>query len=122
MRDRPPSWTALIVDDHAGFRAAARALLETAGFRVLGEASSGEAALEGVRRLAPQLVLLDIVLPGLDGFAVCAELSARDDPPIVVLTSSRPVTAYRRRLATSSARGFIAKDELSAEAISALLS
>src|SRR5215207_10084749 len=51
------TWSLLIVDDHADFRAGARALLEMDGFRVLGEAADGESALEAARRLRPQVVL-----------------------------------------------------------------
>src|SRR5436853_424536 len=58
-------WTVLIVDDHHGFRAGARATLEADGFHVLGEAADGEAAVEAARRLQPQVVLLDVQLPGL---------------------------------------------------------
>ena len=57
------AWSLLIVDDHAGFRAGARALLQVDGFEVLGEAPDGESALEAARRLRPRVVLLDIQLP-----------------------------------------------------------
>jgi DNA-binding NarL/FixJ family response regulator len=110
----------LIVDDHAGFRALARRLLEQEGFEVVGEAADGEAALVAVARLRPGVVLLDIQLPGEDGFAVGERLAAGSDPPDVVLISSRDRSAYRARLATTSARGFLAKDELSGAAIMAL--
>jgi DNA-binding NarL/FixJ family response regulator len=113
--------TVLIVDDHARFRASARALLQDLGYRVLGEADSGEAALAEVRRLRPDLVLLDVQLPGIDGFAVADRLAAEADPPAVVLTSSRSERTYRRRLATSPARGFVAKADLSAACLDALL-
>ena len=73
--------TVLIVDDHAGFRAGARALLEADGFRVLGEAENGEAGIEAARRLAPDVVLLDVQLPGIDRFAVAQELAAEAEPP-----------------------------------------
>src|SRR5215208_5502396 len=116
------AWSLLIVDDHADFRAGATALLETDGFHVLGEASDGEAALEAVRRLRPQNVLLDIQLPGMDGFAVADSLALGDEPPIVVLTSSRPEEAFRSRLrAARSVRGFIAKADLSTECLSTLV-
>ena len=116
------AWSVLIVDDHAEFRAGARALLEVDGFDVLGEAPDGESALEAARRLRPQVVLLDIQLPGMDGFAVAKRLAAGDQPPIVVLTSSRAPDAFRERLrAAGSVRGFIAKAELSGECLSALL-
>ena len=116
------AWSVLIVDDHAEFRAGARALLEVDGFEVLGEAPDGESALEAARRLRPQVVLLDVQLPGIDGFCVADRLAAGDDPPIVVLTSSRAAEAFRRRLdEAESVRGFIAKAELSGECLSALL-
>lgn len=116
------AWSLLIVDDHADFRAGARALLEIDGFEVLGEAADGESALEAARRLRPQVVLLDIQLPGMDGFRVAERLAAGDNPPMIVLTSSRAPEAFRSRLrAAGSVRGFIAKAELSGECLSALL-
>ena len=113
--------TILIVDDHDGFRASARALLEADGFQVLGEAADGESAVEGARLLRPEVVLLDIQLPGLDGFAVAERLAAGAEPPLVVLISSRGEHTYRRRLAGSPARGFISKDEFSGECLASLL-
>ena len=113
--------TVLIVDDHDGFRRDARALLEADGFEVVGEAADGESAVGAATRLRPGLVLLDIQLPDMDGFEVALRLAAAADPPAVVLTSSRSAGAYRRRLAGSPARGFVPKNELSGEALSALL-
>jgi len=114
------SRSVLIVDDHAEFRRAARALLEAEGYIVVGEAADGESAVLKADRLRPDLVLLDVHLPDLDGFEVAARLKAGPDPPVVLLTSSRPVSSYRRRLAATPALGFIAKSELSGEALSAL--
>lgn len=113
--------TVLLVDDYAGFRQVARALLEAHGIEVVGEAADGRSALSEVERLRPQLVLLDVQLPDIDGFEVAEMLGEVSDPPAVVLTSSHPVSSYRRRLARSPARGFIAKDELSGAALAALL-
>jgi CheY-like chemotaxis protein len=110
----------LIVDDHAEFRRMARTLLEAAGFAVVGEAADGQSALTEAARLHPGLVLLDIRLPDLDGFEVADRLARGADPPVVVLTSSRPESTYRRRLAGSRAAGFIAKSELSGAALAAL--
>ncbi len=62
--------TVLIVDDHAAFRASARALLQAEGFDVVGEAANGAEAVEAVAVLRPEIVLLDIQLPDLDGLAV----------------------------------------------------
>ena len=70
--------TVLIVDDHDDFRVSARSLLEAEGFAVVGEAADGPEALAQAERLAPDVVLLDIQLPGLDGFAVAERLAARE--------------------------------------------
>jgi len=113
--------TVLIVDDHEGFRASARALLEAEGFEVVGEAADGAGAIEAVALLQPNVVLLDIQLPGLDGLAVAEQLAAGLDPPAVVLTSSRDPAAYGPRLGKTSARGFIPKSELSGKALLALV-
>jgi DNA-binding NarL/FixJ family response regulator len=119
--DDPVERTVLIVDDHPGFRSAARALLEADGFDVVGEAADGESGLAAAERLRPELVLLDIQLPDLDGFAVAERLASSQSPPAVVLVSSRDRSAYRRRLAGSPARGFVAKSDLSGAAIAALI-
>ncbi len=112
--------TILIVDDHARFRVQARALLETDGFVVVGEAGDGESGLRAARSLRPDLVLVDIGLPDIDGFEVARALAVDGSRPRVVLTSSREAGAYGPRLATCPVLGFIAKDELSGPAIRAL--
>jgi DNA-binding NarL/FixJ family response regulator len=114
--------TVLIVDDHAAFRASARALLQAGGFDVVGEAADGAAAVAAVATLRPEIVLLDIQLPDVDGLAVAEQLAAAPDPPVVVLISSRDATAYGPRLQQTSARGFIPKGVLSGEALAALTS
>lgn len=113
--------TVLIVDDHGGFRESARALLEAEGFAVVGCAPDGAAALAAVRRLRPEVVLLDIQLPDLDGFAVARQLAAAPDPPRVVLISSRDAAAYGERLARAPACGFIAKAGLTGRALAAMV-
>ncbi|NUV63148.1 response regulator transcription factor [Streptomyces sp. CAI-85] len=114
--------TLLIVDDHTGFRTFARALLKAEGFDVVGEAADGASALVAAELLDPQIVLLDIVLPDLDGFEVCARLTEGGrERPAVILTSSRDATAYSGRLDHSAARGFIPKDDLSRTALLALV-
>jgi DNA-binding NarL/FixJ family response regulator len=109
--------TILIVDDNAGFRLQARALLEADGFDVVGESVDGLTGLADARRLRPDLVLLDIGLPDVEGFDVARELAAAGPPPYVVLTSSREASEYGPRLANSKILGFIPKDELSGPAI-----
>jgi DNA-binding NarL/FixJ family response regulator len=111
----------LIVDDHEGFRSSASALLEAEGFDVIGEASDGATALEEAERLRPDLVLLDIRLPDLDGFAVAERLAAEREPPAVVLISSREAAVYGTRVKTARARGFISKRELSGRRLATLL-
>jgi DNA-binding NarL/FixJ family response regulator len=115
----PP--TVVIVDDHPSFRASARALLESEGFEVLGEADSGAAAAEAVERCRPRLVLLDVQLPDADGFALAGRLIANGKGPDVILVSSRAREDLGPQLARSGARGFIQKSELSAESILELL-
>jgi DNA-binding NarL/FixJ family response regulator len=113
--------TVLIVDDHAGFRVLARALLVAEGFSVIGEAADGLSGLEAARTLRPDLVLLDIGLPDIEGFEVARELALSGAPPLVVLTSSREASEFGPRLVSSCVLGFIAKDELSGAAIRALV-
>ena len=116
----PP--TVLIVDDHPSFRASARAILEADGFEIVGEVADGASALSAVDDLEPQLVLLDIQLPDMTGFDVCAALETRNgSAPTVVLVSSRDVCDYGELVAESCACGFLPKAELSSEAILTLL-
>lgn len=110
----------LIVDDHPSFRASARRMLEANGYTVVGEAEDGEAALAAVRELRPQLVLLDVQLPDLDGFEVAMRLDAAGDCPAIVLTSSRESSDFGAAVAESPARGFVTKGELSGETLAAL--
>src|SRR5262249_18592549 len=110
----------LIVDDHAGFRGFARRLLQAGGYTVVGEAEDGASALAAVAELRPELVLLDVMLPDIDGFAVAARLAEDGEGPGVVLTSSREAADFGRRLERTSARGFIHKDELSWPALARL--
>ncbi len=111
----------LIVDDHLGFRRLARRLLQAIGHEVVGEAGTGAEALSESRRLKPDLVLLDIQLPDLDGLEVAASLSSEPEPPTVVLVSSRDAADYGPRLLDCGAVGFITKADLSAETLGALL-
>jgi DNA-binding NarL/FixJ family response regulator len=107
----------LVVDDHAAFRSFARALLGAEGFDVVGEAVDAASAVEATVRLKPELVLLDVRLPDGDGFDVAELLLSQPKPPVVVLCSTRDAASYRRRLAETSARGFIAKRELTGAAL-----
>jgi DNA-binding NarL/FixJ family response regulator len=111
--------TVLIVDDHEGFRASARSLLELDGFAVVGEAVDGRSALELVRELQPELVLLDVALPDLSGFDVVERLTGARAK--VILTSSRERQDFGQRVRSSGALGFVPKDRLSGAALRALM-
>ena len=111
----------LIVDDHDDFRESASALLEAEGFAVVGGVADGLSAIAAVERLRPEVVLLDVQLPDLDGFAVAERLAVTSDPPRVVLISSRDAAAYGPRVDAAPAQGFLAKQELSGASLAALV-
>ena len=112
--------TVVIADDHPSFRASARATLEADGFEVVGEAEDGAGAIAAARTLRPDVLLLDVQLPDIDGFAVCRALGA-SGAPAVVLVSSREACDYGGLIDECGACGFIAKAELSGVALSDLL-
>ncbi len=113
--------TVLIVDDHPSFRATARAILQADGFDVVGEACSGSEGLESAKDLHPDVVLLDVQLPDLDGFEVASQLTGNGSGPLVVLTSSRDADDFGPLVAQSGARGFVPKAELSGAVLRAVL-
>jgi DNA-binding NarL/FixJ family response regulator len=117
----PVGESVLIVDDHAGFRAHARRLLEWEGYRVVGEAADGASALEAARELRPELALVDVHLPDANGFELTSWLGALSDPPAVVLTSSRDGAGLESCVSACGARGFVPKSELSRRAVEELL-
>jgi two-component system, NarL family, nitrate/nitrite response regulator NarL len=94
-------------------------LLEAEGYEVIGEAEDGQSALQAVQELHPDVVLLDVQLPDIDGPEVAARLAAANGLcPAVVLTSSRDLADLG---AIGGVRGFIPKSELSGAALEALL-
>jgi DNA-binding NarL/FixJ family response regulator len=113
--------TVLIVDDHAPFRASAKLLLEAEGFEVVGEAADGWSAIEKTRALAPDVLLLDIQLPDINGFEVATRVLRKGRAPAVILISSRDGGDYGPLVGDSGARGFVAKADLSGESLRALL-
>jgi DNA-binding NarL/FixJ family response regulator len=113
--------TLLIVDDHEDFRSSARTLLELEGFDVVGVAEDGPSALSAYEALRPDVVLLDVQLPGMDGFEVARLLRAAGERVRVVLISSRDRSAYKSELIEAPIRGFLAKGELSGAALHALV-
>jgi DNA-binding NarL/FixJ family response regulator len=111
----------LIVDDHAGFVAEARQLLEADGFDVVGEAEDGQAAIKLLAAGHPDLVLVDIALPDMDGFTLAGLLVAATPRSQIILISSRDQSTYGSRVADAPAIGFLRKDDLSGSAIRRLI-
>jgi DNA-binding NarL/FixJ family response regulator len=122
MQDnRRMSTSVLIVDDHPSFRLSARRMLEADGYSVVGEAEDGETAISAVRDLSPDLVLLDVQLPDIDGFEVAERLRAAGESSAIVLTSTRESSDFGDEIEQSSAHGFVTKGELSGAALTALI-
>ena len=105
----------LIVDDQEPFRLAARLVVEaTDGFEVAGEVETGEASVEAAREPSPDLILMDVTLPGISGLEATQQILAepRSKPPVVVLVLSTYETAeYAPRAAEAGAAGHIPKSE-----------
>ncbi|HZS25505.1 MAG TPA: response regulator transcription factor [Gaiellaceae bacterium] len=116
-----PARSVLIVDDHPGFLRCAAALLAEEGFDVVGEAVDGASALALAEGLAPELVLLDVQLPDLDGFEVARRMLLANPQLQIVLVSNRERSSYGPRIEASGVRGFVAKDDLSRAALEEVL-
>ena len=100
----------LIVDDQAPFRDAARAVVEaTDGFEVVGESGTGEASIEAATQLTPDLVLMDVNLPGINGLEATRRILAGSSPAIVMLLSTYEEEEYASRAAECGASAYIAK-------------
>jgi DNA-binding NarL/FixJ family response regulator len=113
--------TVLIVDDHAGFRATARRVLEAAGYSVVAEAEDGSAGVTAATESRPDVALVDVQLPDFDGFEVTRRMRESAEPPEIVLISSHERADLGSLIETSGARGFVSKSDLSAAALEDLL-
>ncbi len=108
--------TLLIVEDAPDIQTLLKIYFSSQGYEVFA-AGRGSDALEVVRKQLPNLVLLDVNLPDLDGFTVAERLTANGAAPIVVLCSSRDAGDFGDLVARSGARGFVAKADLSGAAV-----
>ena len=106
----------LLVDDDDRFRAAARRSLMAEGLDVVGEVDNGRDVAVTAAAVRPDVVLLDIGLPDVDGLEVARRLQRDEGGPVVILISTRDA-AYGCRVAAGLAAGYLPKDRLSREAI-----
>jgi two-component system invasion response regulator UvrY len=113
----------LIVDDQAGFRrAAARVLARLPDFEVIGEVDNGEASVEAARQLQPDLILMDVHLPGIDGLEatrrILADVDGRKAPPVVLLLSTYEAADYAGQTMACGAAAYLSKAEFGPAALS----
>jgi DNA-binding NarL/FixJ family response regulator len=102
----------LIVDDQLPFREASRMVVDmTDGFEVVGEAQNGLEALDLVAELGPDLVLMDVQMPGIDGIETTRRISALPDPPAVVVMSTHESGDYVGMAVAAGAIGFVPKSQ-----------
>ena len=100
----------LIVDDQEPFRLAARMVVDvTDGFEIVGEAETGESSVEMAKELQPDLVLMDVNLPGIDGLEATRQILAANGPPVVLLLSTYEEAEYAPRAAECGASAYIPK-------------
>jgi CheY-like chemotaxis protein len=128
--DRRQSWRevvalspvgVLIVDDQEAFRRAAKAVIEsTEGFTLLGVAASGEESLTAVAALRPDLVLMDVHMPGMDGFEATRRLTQMRTPPAVVLVSTYERGDYDDEVDGCGALAYLSKSDFSPSTLAAV--
>jgi DNA-binding NarL/FixJ family response regulator len=111
----------LLIDDDPAFRRLARQALRGTGLIVVGEADTAAAGSSAARSLKPEIVLLDVGLPDLDGISLAGELSALPWGPRIVLTSVDPDAASAEDVRRSGARGFVPKQDLPGSGLAMLM-
>ena len=122
MTSKEATTSVVLADDHAVVRQGLKRLINRApDLKVIGEASDGRGGLEAAAALSPDVVLLDIGLPDVDGFEVADRLAASGASPSIVLISSRDPETYRQRIDSSAAVAFLAKHELDGGVLRALV-
>jgi DNA-binding NarL/FixJ family response regulator len=114
------SATILVVDDHVLFRDGVRGLLERKGFRVVGEAGDGREALAAVREFAPDVVIMDITMPNLDGIAATREIMTHSPDTKVIALSIHGGKRFVENMLQAGAAGYILKDSVPEQLVAAV--
>ncbi len=110
----------LIVDDQAPFRSVARVVVEaTEGFEVVGEAETGEASVIAARELHPDLIIMDVNLPGIDGLEATRQILAESRRVVILVLSTYEVEEYAPRVAESGAASYIPKSDFGPDRLEA---
>jgi two-component system invasion response regulator UvrY len=113
--------TVILADDHAIVRMGFRLLLETAGkCRVIGEAESGEEACALYFKLEPDVLVMDIAMPGMGGLEAMSRIRARDPNARILVLSAHENTSYPRRAMQAGALGYLSKRGAPAELLQAV--
>jgi DNA-binding NarL/FixJ family response regulator len=103
----------LTVDDHAAFRAAAHALVNaTTGFEIVGEATTGEEGVAAAFRLRPDVVLLDVRLPDIDGYEAARRIAPHLPAVVICLVSTAEEAAHGDPTERCGAAAFVRKEDL----------
>jgi DNA-binding NarL/FixJ family response regulator len=114
--------TLVIADDHPMVRAGLRSMLAASRVNVVAEAADGKSALDAARKLQPQVVLMDIRMPGLDGIQALETLRAAKLPTKVIMVTTYRSTSYLLRSLSAGASGFVLKDISREELLAAIYS
>ena len=111
----------LVVDDHESFRQVAAAVVEaTTGFVVVGSVGSGEESLVAAEATEPDLVLMDVNLPGIDGIEATRKLLALPRPPVVILLSTYDEADFGPRARECGAAGYLPKSAFGTDRLAAV--
>ena len=119
----PPTTTIFIADDHPVFRQGLRQLLEREpGFSVVGDAGDGRSALAAIERLHPQVAVLDVDMPGMDGLAVAAAVRERRLPTAIVCLTMHKDSRILNSALNAGVMGYVIKDDAAIEIVESVKS